>query len=76
MNVTIQSFSCKLRLPEDKTGNGWNFVFDCQAMPNLNGEQKLHVAKGDTARKSGSGRVGMGSVWLAEDRQQRIKKVI
>ena len=46
MIVTITSFSHKRGLPEDKTGNGGGFAFDCRAMPNPYWDESLRGCTG------------------------------
>ena len=46
MKVTILSFSFKRGLPEDSTGNGGGFVFDCRAMPNPFWDEALRGCTG------------------------------
>lgn len=46
MKTTILSFSFKRGLPEDPTGNGGGFVFDCRAMPNPFWDESMPTTTG------------------------------
>ena len=46
MKVAIISFSYKRGLPENETGNGGGFVFDCRAMPNPYWDESLRGCTG------------------------------
>ena len=46
MKVTVISFSFKRGIPDDPTGNGGGFVFDCRAMPNPFWDETLRGCTG------------------------------
>ena len=76
MKVTITSFSFKRGLPEDKTGNGGDFVFDCRAMPNPYRNESLRGYTGrDKPIAEFFDRTPPRSVYFAERMAERLEGI-
>jgi RNase adaptor protein for sRNA GlmZ degradation len=73
MKVTILSFSFKCGLPEDKTGNGGGFVFDCRATSDPYWGESLRGYSGRDIPIAGFfARIPARSVYFAERMAERL----
>ena len=76
MKVKVISFSYKRGLPEDETGNGGGFVFDCRAMPNPYWDESLRGYTGrDKPVADSFARTPTCSVHIVERMSERLAGV-